>query len=53
MVRSVCVVDPLLGSRFSSISGWGRRRGTTADINAQTAAASELLTAIEPLLAVV
>ena len=53
MVRSVCVVDPLLGSRFSSISGWGRRRGSTADINAQTAAASELLTAIEPLLAVV
>ena len=52
MVRSVCVVDPLLGSRFSSISGWGRRRGA-ADVNAQTAAASELLTAIEPLLAVV
>jgi hypothetical protein len=53
MVRSVCVVDPLLGSRFSCISGWGKPRGTGADHNSDTAAASELLTAIEPLLAVV
>jgi len=53
MVRSVCLVDTLTGSRSSCISGWGRPRGAGGDINAQTAAASELLTAIEPLLAVV
>jgi len=53
MVRSVCVVDPLLGSRFSCISGWGKPRGTGTDNNADTAAATELLTAIEPLLAMV
>ena len=53
VMRSVCVVDPLLGSRFSCISGWGKPRGTGADIHSDTAAASELLTAIEPLLAVV
>lgn len=53
MVRSVCMVDPLTGSRFSCVSGWGKTRGTAADINSQTAAATELLNAIEPLLAVV
>jgi hypothetical protein len=49
MVRSVCVVDPALGSRFSSISGWGRARGD----DAEATAATELLIAIEPLLAMV
>lgn len=49
MLRSVCVVDPALGSRFSSISGWGRTRGEGSELTAVT----ELLTAIEPLLATV
>lgn len=62
MVRSVCVVDPVLGARHVSISNWGPAGGKSDGANAGSAgsagsagvaAARAVMAAVEPLLAVV